>query len=325
MKQQDFNISIYRPKNKLNPKLFKDDGMMDSKVRLQLLDIADDFVKTLEIKWVKPTNITVVGSSVNYNWNNYSDIDLHIHYDFSKIYNKTEFVKDYFMSKRNEWNKLHDNLTINGIKVEITVVDKDDTAVSNGVYDLEKNKWVKEPQDMNDPKWSEDYIKTYCAKKIEKIDGLCGKIDSESDSKKLEKLEQQLTDIGDDLIQLRKDGLKTKQKELSTGNIIVKVLRNCNYINKLWKYVNLAYDKRMSIKESNNMKRVIERLKIHYPDKNTEELEKILSENFITQGFFDTYVHKSAEEPQSEYERSKNKILKISPEQVNELRNYLKK
>ena len=290
------NIGQFKPKGKLNPKIFKKDGTMDSQVRLQLLDIADDFVKSVEINWVKPLGYTVVGSMANYNWNPKSDIDIHISYDFSKIFNKKDFVKNYFMSKRNEWDKLHDKLRIKGYKVEITVVDKNDNAVTNGIYDLEKNKWDKEPQDLNDPKWSESYIKSSCLKKMEKIDRLCDAIDNESDTHKIESLEQKLNKLGEDLIELRKNGLKTKQKELSSGNIIVKVLRNCGYIDKLWKYVNMAYDKRNSLKE-----------------------------NTISRGYFNTYVHKSAETPPSEFEKSKQKTIKISQDQVDEIRKYLKK
>jgi hypothetical protein len=253
-------------------------------------------VKSVEVNWAKPISYTVVGSMANYNWNPKSDRDIHISYDFSKIYSKKDFVKNFFMSKRNEWNKMHSKLRIKGYKVEITVVDKTDNAVTNGIYDLEKNKWEKEPQDLNDPKWSESYIKSYCLKKMEKIDTLCDRIDSETDTHKVEKIGNSLEKLGNDLIELRKNGLKTKQKELSSGNIIVKVLRNSGYIDKLWKYVNLAYDKKMSIKE-----------------------------NTITPAFFSTYVHKAAEEPQSEFEKGKNRVIKISQEQVDEIRNYLKK
>lgn len=323
--KQDISIKQYEPKNELNPKIFKEDGNMDSQVRLQLLDIADDFVKTLEVKWVKPLKMTMVGSMANYNWNKQSDIDIHISYDFDKIYNKKELVKDYFMSKRNEWNKLHKNLLIKGFNVEITVVDKEDTAVSNGMYDLEKNKWIREPQDLNDPKWSESYIKSFCTRKMEKIDAICDKIDNEEDKVKVKKYEDELTKIGDDLVQLRKDALTTKQKELATGNIIVKVLRNSGYIDKLWKYVNIAYDKRNSLKETDYSKKIMKLLHRYYPDKSKEELQKMLTENFITRGYFDTYIHKSAEEPQSEAEKGKQRVLKLTPDQIDEIRRRLKK
>ena len=81
-------IQLYKTKKQLNPNLFNEDEIMDSRVRLKLLDIVDDFIKTLAIDWVKPKNIFVIGSIVNYNWGTFSDIDINIVYDFSKIYKK---------------------------------------------------------------------------------------------------------------------------------------------------------------------------------------------------------------------------------------------
>ena len=127
------------------------------------------------------------------------------------------------------------------------------------------------------------------------------------------------------MIQLRKDALTTKQKELATGNIIVKVLRNSGYIDKLWKYVNIAYDKRNSLKETDYRKKIMKLLRRYYPGKSKEELQKMLTENFITRGYFDTYIHKSAEEPQSEAEKGKQRVLKVTPEQIDEIRRRLKK
>ena len=92
--KSDINLAPFKVKNKLHPDFFENDGMMKSKIRLRLLDIADDFVHALEVKWVKPKDIVVTGSIVNYNWSKFSDIDIHIIYDYSKIYPKKEFVQD---------------------------------------------------------------------------------------------------------------------------------------------------------------------------------------------------------------------------------------
>ena len=83
--KNDIELDVYKPKNKLNPKFFKDDGTMKSDVRLALLDITDDFIKTLKVNWVKPKHIYIIGSVVNFNWNRSSDIDINIMYDFKKV------------------------------------------------------------------------------------------------------------------------------------------------------------------------------------------------------------------------------------------------
>lgn len=248
--KNDIELDVYKPKNKLNPKFFKDDGTMKSDVRLALLDITDDFIKTLKVNWVKPKHIYIIGSVVNFNWNRSSDIDINIMYDFKKVYKKEDFVEDYFYSKRNDWNKKHEHIRVKGYPVEFTIVDINKQGEASGVYDLEKNEWVKEPKDMNDSALNKPYIKRYCAKQMTKIDDICGKIDKETDRKKIEALANKLAAIEQEVVDVRKAGLKTKEKEMSTGNIIAKVIKHAGYIEKIRKYVAKAYDKQVSVAES---------------------------------------------------------------------------
>ncbi len=65
-------------------------------------------------------DLRFTGSLANYNWSKYSDIDLHIVVDFSKIDENTELVKDFLMRPGWRWNELHD-ITIYGHEVEIYV------------------------------------------------------------------------------------------------------------------------------------------------------------------------------------------------------------
>ena len=85
--------------------------MLDSRIRLKLLDIAEDFIDFLGVDWVKPDDIIMTGSLANFNWNKkYSDIDLHVLIDFSKVDKRTDFVKKYFDSLKNQWNEVHEDL-----------------------------------------------------------------------------------------------------------------------------------------------------------------------------------------------------------------------
>lgn len=271
--KEDIKLDIYNPKNKLNPKFFKEDGMLKSEVRMALLDITDDFIKTLKVNWVKPKHIYIIGSVVNFNWNRSSDIDINIMYDFKKVYKKEDFVEDYFYSKRNDWNKKHEHIRVKGYPVEFTIVDINKQGEASGVYDLEKNKWVKEPKDMNDSALNKPYIKRYCAKKMTKIDEICGKIDKETDRKKIETLANKLAAIEEEIIDVRKAGLKTKEKEMSTGNIIAKVIKHAGYIEKIRSYVAKAYDKQVSVAESKKV--------ICISEDQAREIEKRVGNNIL--------------------------------------------
>lgn len=102
------------------------------------MDIADDFIQTLNVKWVKPLDIVFTGSLANYNWTKYSDIDVHVIMNYKDVYENIEFVKEYFEMKKYSWMQDHDNLRIYGFPIELYVEDSNDAANSSGVYSLEK-------------------------------------------------------------------------------------------------------------------------------------------------------------------------------------------
>lgn len=246
----EIDIKPFKVKDKLNPDFFDKEGKLGSQIRMRLLDIADDFVKSLEVKWVKPSDIVLTGSIANYNWSKYSDVDIHIIYNFKDVYDKTDFIKDYFNSKRDIWNETHEGLTIKDFPVEISVEDSNNPANSTGVYSLEKNKWVKEPEDMNDSKLNMDYIKVFCAKQMTKFDELFDQIDNETDRKKLETLSNKVEALYTKLKNMRGEALKSKEKEMATGNIIWKVIKHQGYIEQAWEYINKVYDRKNTIDEA---------------------------------------------------------------------------
>ena len=71
------DLSSFKPQKELNPKIWVK-GLLNSRVRLRLLDIADDFINTLPISHSLVDDIILTGSLANYNWSRYSDFDLHI-------------------------------------------------------------------------------------------------------------------------------------------------------------------------------------------------------------------------------------------------------
>ena len=63
----EVKLDSFKAEDHLAPKIWK--GMMlNSKVRLKLLDIADDFWDTCNLGWVKLRGIHLTGSICNFNW-----------------------------------------------------------------------------------------------------------------------------------------------------------------------------------------------------------------------------------------------------------------
>ena len=244
----DISLSSFKLRNNLNQKIWENDKL-DGEVRLQLLDIADDFIDYLNIKWVKPIDIKLVGSICNYNWSKISDVDLHIIMDFSKIFKKKEIVQDFLDMKKNEWNNNHQNLTIYGFNVELYVEDiKDDEKRTEPSYSLEKNKWVKEPdlgsispiQKKDAPK-----IKRIAAELMTKIDDIAETYNT-ARKDEMDDLIDTLENILKFAKEQRSNSLK-HNKTMGVGNIVYKILRREGYIDKIRYLINICYDKANSI------------------------------------------------------------------------------
>lgn len=245
----DISLSSFKIKKELNPKFWINDKL-NSRVRLRLMDIADDFVKDLSVDWVKPKDYILTGSIANYNWSRYSDIDIHILIDFKKVYPKnTDFVDDYFKSKKENWLSNHEDLKVFGFPIEISVEDSNEDNPSTGRYSLFKNKWIVDPDDFQDAVINQDYVKKRAASFMTQIDDIEEKLNSEDDKHKCEKYGNKVYRIFDKLKKMRTDGLESEKKEMSSGNIIYKIMRRAGYIDKIWEIYNLSYDKSNSINE----------------------------------------------------------------------------
>lgn len=244
----DISLSTFKPQDELNPKFWVN-KLLNSRVRLRLLDIADNFIDELEIDWVKPYDIILTGSLTNYNWSRYSDIDLHIVYKFDEIDEKVNLVKDYLDSKRKLWNDKHDSLKIYGYPIEIYVQDKNEIHQSSGVYSLERNEWIIEPNKDNIKPIQLDkfFIKEKAAKIMNSIDYLCNKYNDNLNDYELNIIGKEAKNIFKKIKYIRKHDLSVNG-EMSNGNLIYKILRRSGYIDKIVNIITKTYDLIKSIK-----------------------------------------------------------------------------
>lgn len=246
IESDDINLKSFEVRDELNPYIWHG-NKIDSEVRVKLLEIAEDFFDALTIRWVKPLDVVITGSLANYNWSKYSDIDLHIVLNYDDVYEKTEFVEDYFKTKRDMWASTHEDLKIYGFPVEVYVEDAKNGSKSSGIYSLISNEWLAEPEDMNDSGLNKSYIREKSAEVINKIDEIEEKLSSDIDDDQMNKLSEKAYRIFEELKELRKKGLESSGQEMSNGNIIWKVIRRAGYIDKLWDIIDSTYDKINSI------------------------------------------------------------------------------
>lgn len=132
-------ISSFFVKDSLNSEIWSDhdnieESKMKSEIRDGLLEIANEFIEFLGFD-IFVQDVTMTGSLANFNWSDYSDIDLHIIYDFKESGEQEELFKDLFNLKKTIFNSQHD-ITVKGYEVELYVQDMNEPHMSTGVYSV---------------------------------------------------------------------------------------------------------------------------------------------------------------------------------------------
>jgi hypothetical protein len=219
----------------LNPDLW-DDDVLKSNVKDQLLLIAKDFYDTLKIK-ESPEDITITGSSANYNYTPTSDIDLHLLVNFANVTCDEEITRDYLLAKKSLWNDKHD-ITIFGREVEVYVQDTNEPHVSTGVYSILHNTWVEHPEQIDADAINLDE-ELYKKKLTEYVDLIEHNLKKNTNHNYLKKFRAKIS-------QMRKDGLAASG-QFSVENLVFKKLRSMGYLDKLAQLETDAYDASMSL------------------------------------------------------------------------------
>lgn len=210
---------------KLCPYIWDKDSKLNEKVSLTLMTIVDtieDSLKKDDISaFIKDSYI--VGSIANYNWTEYSDIDVHILLDISKMdIGKDEAVAMFDAIKSN-WNAKHD-VRIKTHKVEIYFELGRLTLHSDAVYSISKDLWIKAPEYKEDIKFDKDEIRS-------KYNELKQTIETALKLKTSKDIESALEIV----YNARESGLESKLEELSPANIAFRALRAKGYVDKLKK------------------------------------------------------------------------------------------
>jgi len=147
MEQDEKIIKSFYSKETLPLDVFEktDDGYkMQDSVREKLLIITDKFVEFLGVDFFV-YDVILTGSLANYNWSEYSDVDLHVLIDYDESDHSNALLAEFFAAKKQVWNTQHD-ITIKNFEVEMYVQDAKEPHISSGVYSVLNNKWVVEPQ-----------------------------------------------------------------------------------------------------------------------------------------------------------------------------------
>lgn len=201
--------------NELNPKLWEQNNLKLD-VLQKLKQIAKEFLKYIDIP-LNVVDIEIVGSNASYNYNEKSDLDLHIIVNSEVNYMNEEILQQFYNSKKNSFNDNYD-LTIKDIPIELYIEDVKSTNATNGRYSIIKNKWIKQPVPMQ-------YDIPDISKELQQYVDKCEQMLQSNDT-------EQVNDFINSLYMMRKLSLE-QDGEVGKGNLIFKELRNLDLLQAL--------------------------------------------------------------------------------------------
>lgn len=219
---EEVDVSSIQFHDELCPMIWEDKKIKED-VRKILLKNVKHFIEFSDLENLKFKDVILTGSIANYNYNENSDIDVHVLLDYDQISDDKEFANEFLKMKKSIWNERFP-IQIKGHDVEMYYQDTDEPHHSTGTYSLMNDEWINEPTkkivDVN-----VDAIREKAAHLMYEIDDLSTIKDSEDFLEKYNRLK-------DKIKKMRQTGLETGG-EFSTENLTFKVLRNNGYLGKL--------------------------------------------------------------------------------------------
>ena len=228
--KEDLDRDIWDEKDQLKPE-----------IREKLLEISNDFWESQDLDSVEIKDIIFTGSLANYNWSKFSDVDLHILLDFTKVDENQELVSQFFRNLQTNWNNTHD-IYMDDYEVEIYFQDTNEPHLSTGVYSVENDEWLTEPKPEAA---SIDYanIEKKAQDLSDRIDDIERMMNDGEEEKVLDAIDRLKAKIRN----MRKAGLEGAG-QFSVENLAFKVLRRSEELKRLSDLKAKAYDELMSVR-----------------------------------------------------------------------------
>jgi hypothetical protein len=237
------DLTGFKMQDNLNPKVW-DGDKLKPEIRKNLLKIADDYFNGLELEGVDIEDVTFTGSLANYNWSQYSDVDLHILIDYKEVPVDESLVQDFLKTKSTAWNQNHD-IKIYGYDVELYVQDISEKHISSGVYSILTNEWLVRPE-KTPISIDNKNVKLKSERIMDSIDDLYDEMKKDED---YELVVQKADKIKDKIKKMRQAGLDDAG-EFSVENMVFKVLRRNGMLDRLSDIKTVAYDKSVTLENN---------------------------------------------------------------------------
>ena len=247
--------------NELNSLLFKD-NKLKPEVREKALEVADELLTMLADTGldIKLADLILTGSNASYTYTKDSDIDLHLVADMTDVDDPEGLYPMLFNAFKSAFNNKYD-ISFYGIPVEVYIEVENTASVSNGIYSIQKDEWIKEPVPTVIPEIDYSQLKKDLQPWIARYNELIQDVKSNKIT-----TEAPVTQFIDDLYRTRELGLHGPDgSEYSSENLIFKEMRNLGYLDNLKDLRDTLIGKRLSLEEWLGAFRVSDRLRTQIP------------------------------------------------------------
>lgn len=253
-KTESVLVEAFEVHKELNPKIWDANNKLLPDVKDKILEIVEEFkanVKDMTGMDINPVDIHLLGSNASYNYTSKSDLDVHLVVNFEMIDTNEDLVQALFNLQKSEFNDAYD-ISIHGVDVELYVEDIKANTVSNGIYSVTNDMWIKEPEPLTDiPEIDIE----------DKIDEWKTKINDILESNDFKRV----SDAIDELYLIRKNGLATTG-EYGEENQLFKEIRNLDLLAELKdKYMELR-SKELSLEHYKRLKESKDMARREYAD-----------------------------------------------------------
>lgn len=219
--------------DELNPKLWNKDNTLRTDVKLKILEIIEQFISTCEVP-LDIVDVYLVGSNASYNYTKHSDLDVHIITNFEMIDIPKDILQIVYNAVKTKFNSDYD-ISIRGVNIEVYIEDIRSTAITNGIYSLYQDKWLKFPQKLtNIPQVD---ISASYEKWKQKFESAIASGDS-----------TKIQNVINEIYLLRKNSLDV-EGEYGSGNQLFKELRNNGLLDAAKEAYKSARSKELTIEE----------------------------------------------------------------------------
>ena len=267
----------------LNPKIWTSDNKLRPEVQDKILKIVQEFKDYIEAPlWV--SDIHLVGSNASYNYHDTSDLDVHIVANYDLVDAPKELLQAFYNVQRANFKSTYD-ISLHGVEVELYVEDINASAVTNGIYSVLEQRWIKFPKKLT------NIIQPDIDSDVEEWEKV---INDAIEAKDIDTI----TQLIDDVYLLRKNSLAT-DGEYGAGNLTFKELRNRELIQKLKDARNELISQGLSL----------------------EALQKPLKEQFLREDSVRQLLNKSksSEEGAKRFAKRVKSHIQTSPAQYNQI------